>query len=758
MVDGGNRRTSGLRWRLDLVSARLRHNLRSALEDLVGLTVLSLLFLLLTQLRWWTLAVVPALYCAFFLFKKRASFPAAFSPTHAGAPRDAVLICWHVFILALVLTGVAIARRGSVYASFAASWFWLVTLLLVRARMEAANLTKRFAYYLVKGSIEFLIILTATLAAYSIYAWRISRLPLNTATLLQLRSWEKSIEEVHDRLETWNPSKPWTVLIIAVLFAVRVLAIRWGHGRKAVSRAWAVSQFGLRWMHRLALVAAIAASFTFLATRADGPPAPLQAQLKTMHKDYSELRSQAENVLAMETKRQLVNRAWSEMPQPLRDVLHKAESIEEEKVDLLKEMRWADSRYGLTGTPSAAKAQEYAAQLERRAEPEQPPAVTLEQKDHGADSATANELNDAVARISRASSEVAKEPADAKEEMGEELAKSVQAFVTEPGGLIHLAKKAGLPTEGAAKLGQLSSSNPLLSGVLDTVNDAFNDYFYDRLQAGIDALTRTVLANRGKPMLAEVKRVAAELASSVQFRWRTNDQAWRSEMDRQLHAQESGVREARRQLQNDAAFAEKREMRRLVTEIRQHEAEYDRIGNALPERSELLAKKEQTEVQVRELEFQASGEDPLGGFARAAKEADARQAALQLFMKSWEHPADAPAASRAFNEELKALNKAWPLTAFDQLVRLDQTGTSEIQEIVGKSRDSVRERLHQALGEDVFDRYERGYEFERTLLTARGTPIPETGKGISDAEPFEERPIERRPEARPEPRPIERIP
>jgi len=758
MVDDGNRRPSRLRRRLDLVAARLRHNLRSALEDLVGLTALSLLFLLLTQLRWWTLAVVPTLYCAFFLFKKRASFPAVFSPTPAGGPRDAVLICRHVFILALVFTGVAIAMRGSVYACFVASGFWLATLLLVRTQMEAANLTKRFAYYLVKGSIEFLIILTVTLAAYSIYAWRISRLPLNTATLLQLRSWEKSIEEVHDRLETWNPSKLWTMLIIAVLFAARVLAIRWGHGKKAVSQAWAVSQFGLRWMNRLALVAAIAASFTFLATRADGPPAPLQAQLKTMDKDYSELRSQTEKVLAMETKRQLVNRAWSEMPQPLRDVLHGAESIEEEKVDLLKEMRWAESRYGLAGTPSAAKAQVYAAQLERRAEPERAPAVTLEQKDHGADSATANDLNDAAARISRANSEVAKEPADAKEEMGEELAKSVQAFVTEPGGLIHLAKKVGLPTEGAAKLGQLASSNPLLRGVLDMLNDALNDYFYDRLQAGVDALTRTMLANRGKPMLAEVKRVAAELARGVQLRWRTNDRAWRSEMDRQLHAQESGVHEARRQFQNDAAFAEKREIRRLVAEIRQHEAEYDKIGNALPERKELLAKKEQTEAQVRELESQASGENPLGGFANAAKEAAARQAALQRFMKSWEHPAGTPAALRAFNEELKELDKAWPHTAFDQLVRLDQTSTSEIQEIVGESRDSVRERLHQALGEDVFDRYERMYEFERTWLTARGAPIPGTGKGISEAEPFGERPIERRPEARPEPRPIERIP
>jgi hypothetical protein len=753
----GNRRRWGLPPRLDLVSARLRNNFRDAVCDLVGLATLGLLVLLVSHLRWWTLAVAPALYCAIFLFKKRASFPTAFSPTAAGGSRDALLICWYVLILALVFTGVAITLRGSVYACFAASGFWLVTLLLVRVQMESANLTKRFAYYLVKGSIEFLIILTATLAVYSTYAWRISRLPLNTATLLQLRSWEKSIEEVHDRLETWNPSKLWAMLVIAALYGVRATAIRWGHGKEAVSRAWVISQFGLRWMNRLALVAAIAASFTFLATRADGPPGPLQAQLKTMNNDYSELRSQVESALAIEAKRQLVNRAWTEMPRPLRDVLHGAESIEEEKADLLKEMRWADGRYGLDGTPSAVKEQEYAGQLERRFEPEEPPAVPVEHKDPAADSATANDLNDAVARISRTRSEVSNEPADAKEEIGRELAKSVQAFVLEPSGWLHVAKEVGLRAEGTTKLAQLASSNPVLSGVLDMVNDAFNDYFYDRVQIGVDALIRVVLANRGRPMLAEVKDAATEFARSVQFRWRTNDQTWRSEINRQLQTQEAGVREARRQFQNDTTYAAKREARKLVAEIRQHEAEYEKIGNTVLEHKDLLAKKDEMEAQVRQLESRASSENPLSGFPTSIKAAAARDAALQRFMKSWEHPADAPAALRALNEELKALNKAWPPTAFDQLVRLDQMGTSEIREIVGESQDSVRQHLRDALGEDVFDGYEREYEFKRTWLTERRVPIPGTSEGISDTE-RSERPNERRPEGQPEPSPIERIP
>ncbi len=754
----GNRRPSGLRPRLDLVSAQLRDNFWHAVCNLIGLAALGLLVLLVNQLRWWTLAVAPVLYCAIFLFRKRASLPAAFSRTTTDNRGDIVLIRWHVFTLALVLTGVAIAMRGSVYPCFVASGCWLVTLLLVRAWMEAANLTKRFGLYLVKGSIEFLTILTATLAAYSIYAWRISRLPLNTATLLQLRSWEKSIEEVHGRVETWNPSKLWTMLIIAVLFAARVMVIRWGHGKKEVSRAWAVSQLGLRWMNRLALVAAITASFTFLATRAIGPPAPLQAQLKAMDKDYSELRSQVESAMVMETKRQLVNRAWTEMPKPMRDVLREAESIEEEKADLLKEMRWVDSRYGLDRTPSAAKEQEYAAQLEPRPETGQALAFTLEQKAHCVDSATANNLNDAMTRISRTRSEVSKEPADARKQIGRELAKSVQAFVTDPSGLIHLAKKVGLPAEGATKLGQLGSSNPLLSGVLDMVNDAFNDYLYDRLQVGVDAMTRTVLMNRGEPMLAEVKRVATELARSVQFPWRTNDQTWRSAINRQLQAQESGVREARHQFQTDATFAAKRETGKLVAQIRLREAVYEKIGTKVTEHKDLLAKKDEMEAQVRQLESRMSSENPLSGFPNFVKADTAREAALQLFLKSWEHPADAPGALRTFNEELKALDNAWPPTAFDQLVRLNQTCGSEIQVIIGESRDSVRERLRDALGEDVFDRYEREYEYEHTWLTERGVPIPGMSEGISGVERSDQPQIERRPETQPETRPRERIP
>lgn len=185
---------------------------------------------------------------------------------------------------------------------------------------------------------------------------------------------------------------------------------------------------------------------------------------------------------------------------------------------------------------------------------------------------------------------------------------------------------------------------------------------------------------------------------------------------------------------------------------------YEKIGTKVTEHKDLLAKKDEMEAQVRQLESRVSSENPLSGFPNFVKADTAREAALQLFLKSWEHPADAPGALRAFNEELKALNNAWPPTAFDQLVRLDQTCTSEIQEIIGESQDSVRERLRDALGEDVFDRYEREYEYEHTWLTERGVPIPGISEGVSGVERSKERQIERRPETQPETRPIERIP
>jgi hypothetical protein len=158
------------------------------------------------------------------------------------------------------------------------------------------------------------------------------------------------------------------------------------------------------------------------------------------------------------------------------------------------------------------------------------------------------------------------------------------------------------------------------------------------------------------------------------------------------------------------------------------------------------------EAQVRQLESRASGENPLSGFANSVKADAAREAALRRYFKT--QPSDAPAALRAFNEELQALDRAWPATAFDRLTRLNRSGALEVQAIVGESPDLVRVRLQEALGKDVFDRYERDYQAERAELTT-DMLITARSKGIRGAEPFEERPIEQKPEIRPEPRPIE---
>lgn len=745
MIVDGDRRYSGLRRRYDLVSERLRENFWNALSDLFGLGVLGLLALLIGKLRWWTIAVAPALYCAISLVKNRKDFAAAFSSSRTNPEdrRDSILIRTHFFILAVVISGVAIATRGSIYACFAASLLWLVTVYLVKLQMEAANATKRFAYYLAKGSIEFLLILTTTLAAYCVYAWLVSRLPLNTVTLHQLLDWEESIESVHEHVEKWNPSKLWTMLLIGALYAARVLAIRYGHGRQAVSRLWALSQFAVQWMNRLALGAVIAASLTFLATRSEGPPAPLRAQIKKMGEDYSEFRSLAAETLTIKAKRQIVQQAWDQLPQPLRDVLRRAEWIQEEKIKLLDEMHWADDRYKLTGTASAETERDYAALLDGPLEAANRAAARAANEDHGADSATADDLREAVAQMSSARSEVAKEPEPKKDEMGEEFAKGVQAFVVDSERL----------TDTVGLLKTLTGRYPLLSEFLDVVNDAFNDYFYDHIQPRLDAFTRGVLGDRKQPVLTEIKRVAGELAHGAQLHWRINDPAWRSELEGKLRAEQTGAEKARRQLQDDAIFAKKREVHRLVTEIRQHEAEYERVAEVVPGHKDLLEQKGQMEAEVEELIQRASDGDPLSGFANAAKDAAAERAALQQFMKSWEHPADSAAALHAFNEQLRALAKARPSTAFDQLVELDRRGASQIQEIVGDAHDSVRERLRNALGKEVLDKYEHEYEAERALLTTGGVRVP--GGEIPGIERVGERPIEARPEPRPEPRPME---
>jgi len=688
-------------------------SLADFLGSIASLVVLFLAYIVISLLGWWLLVIIPILYCAGFFVWKRKILRAVFSSSENNAvtAQDRSQVRFHFLLLALVFSGLAIALEGSVYACFAASLFWLLTAHLTKAQMDAAKSTKRFVYHLAKASLELLAILTTTLAAYSVFAWRVSALPIDTATLFQIRSWEGTIARVHTFIEAVNLSKLQTIGLIAVLYAGRILEIQYGHGTKAVSYAWGITQLALKWADRIALVAVIAASFTFLATRSDGPPAPLEARLKEMVKDYSQFRSEGQRALAAETKRQLCQRTWNEMPPPLRRALLQTKSIEKEKSGLLDEIRWADSQYHLDGTQSAATEQEYAAELEKEPDQAEQTPENYDAEEHDVDFATAGDLRGAAADASQARSEVLKESVDAKGEMGEELAKDVQGFIVDSD---RLADNVGV-------LKMLTGKYPLLGEFLGTFNDAFNDYIYDRLKPSVKRLIRDKLKAPSQPLLAEIKKASTELAQSAPIHWHPDSAAWRLELDQRVSAEESGIRRALRQLEADAKFAEKRETLRLVGEIRQHESEYQKIGEAVPEHKDLLLQKANIETHLRYLERLPPDSDPLSGFKNPPPSQESAADVLDPDvlaerMKAISSGTDFVGEGQGYRHQAEVFLNSEPSTVLDRLSALNDRCTSQIREIVGKSPLAAKAPLRTALGREAFNKYEREFEGQQENL------------------------------------------
>jgi len=692
-----------------------------SLGSLAVLAVLFFAYFIVSFLGWWLLVIVPTLYCVVFFFRKREILRAAFSSSsHAPATdKDRLSVRVRFFILALVFTGLAIVQEGAIYPAFAASLCWLATLFVTKTQMEAADATKHFAYYLAKASVELATIVAATLAACSIFAFRVSMLPLDAATLFQIRSWEDQIAWIHDFFKSFSPTKVQTIVLIAVLYAGRIFEIRYGRGSTTIVRGWKATQSALKWADRLALMTLIAASFTFLATSSNGPVAPLEARLKDMEKSYSQFRGETEKAMVVETKRQLTQRAWHEMPPSLRQRMSQVREIQKDRESLLQEIRWADDEYHLDGTHSAKTEEEYAAQLERTSDhaqlQEQTPGRGENAHDAEADSATGGELRDAATDASNARAEIQKESLDTTNEMGEELTKHVQEFVDDFDRL----------TDNVGPLKLITDRYPLLGELLGPVNDAFNDYVYDKLKPSVQRLVREKFAAPKKPLSSEIKKESAELAQGSPLPWHSNEPDWTLELDRKLAAERSGIGRARRQLEADARFAEKREIRKVADEIRRRESEYRKIAEQMPEHKELLSEREEIDAELKRLEGLPPDPNPLAGFNRPARLTSQTEPTLDQLGSdlSLERQTEynfrrlfdqtTTFVGTGHRDSLKR-DIAIPQTVLEQFAYLDNRCASRIRKIVGAAEyGEGRSKVLAALGQPAFEEYSQQIEAER---------------------------------------------
>jgi hypothetical protein len=736
--------------------SNFRKTSASSSEALGGLVLLGLFFaayLIIDFLGWWLLVIVPCLYCAVFFVRKRNIIGLSFSSSlNSASDQERQLIKVHFLIVALVVTITSFAVQGSMYVMLAASLCWLATLYVAKSQMEAAGRTKRFTYYLAKSAAELVTIVSFSLAACSIFAFRIGRLPLNTATMFQVRAWEGQVSWLHNFTKSLSPTKFQTLILLAVLYFGRILELRYSHGSSTVLRTWKAAQFGLKWGNRVALAITIAASFTFLATGANGPAAPLKAQLRDMEESYSQLRSETEKALIAETKRQLWQRAWHEIAPASQPEIRKAAEIQNERRSLLEEIVWADNNYDLEGTPSKRTGEQLDQQLADSGYRTWQNSNTITPKpdanDPDADSNTAYQLRDAAAEAASARSEIMSQPLDPSAEMGEELTKNVQEFVDDFERL----------TDNIDPLKLITDRYPLLGELLTPVNNAFNDFVYAKIKPTVQHLLRQEMKESNKSLSFEIRKQAAELTQHTPLAWHSNDPGWQEKLDKALLAESSQIVRDRTTLRADATFAEKRKFKQLIDDVRQREKEYREIAGYMPEHKNLVAESQAVDTRLKYLESLPPDRDPLAGFNKPTQPASHQldsTASLDVdsddsFGQLLDHNTTFLSSDTLSNDRYGARIAEEDRTTLEQLEELDNDCASRVREIVNDALNAnAQAGILAALGKPSFDKYSREIEMQRLSEMKASPPVDIFGRPPRPGEFGREG---QRPEPRPEPR------
>jgi hypothetical protein len=522
----------------------------------------------------WTFSLF-GLYClGQLLFRPAATYRAFFSSSSTAANDDErSLISLYFLALALLLTVLAIVTSATVFVCLCVSFLWLGLAYLTKVRLEVAISTKRFLYYLSRSSVELFCILTIALAAYALFALCVRSLATDAKTLIELRSLEEHIAKVHEHLEAASPSKLHVIFLAVTLYIGRIVAVRYEQGVTLVTRTRQVVYTALSWVHRLALFSLVAASFTFLATRADGPPAPLEARLKQMKEDYTQFRSQVQQALVIEAKLQLIHHAWQQAPPALKRSLSNAATIVTQRSAFAEEEEWADHEYGMGDTPSSETAAKYRNEKTPPAPP-QPQSASFNGQDHASDDFSSSELHGAAVDSIGARAKVEGDSSKLTDEMNKELAKDVQVF----------ALNVDRITDNVGFLKILTSDYPLAGEFLDAVNDAFNDYFFDKLQPAVDRIIQKTRTSSKRPLADQIRAEAMDLAQNAPLAWhpgQPSESIWETKLGVVLAAEQTDIKNAYRQLDIDVKPAERNRFAKLVHKVQDQEATAHSISQVM---------------------------------------------------------------------------------------------------------------------------------------------------------------------------------
>jgi hypothetical protein len=196
------------------------------------------------------------------------------------------------------------------YWMFGAALCWSIGLQIVVSHLDKLKKTKTFYYILLSKAREFAFITTLVLAAYSAGGlWITVFWCLDSKTLMELSAWNARVESTHEALKVFLK---WQLLATSAVFLVlRFIEFRYFGTDKRAKAVYVRLKVGFRWLERVSLALMIAASLTFLGTRAEGPVTKrILVQTRNLKKEYMTFQREVEKKVAAEVRAELLVRAW----------------------------------------------------------------------------------------------------------------------------------------------------------------------------------------------------------------------------------------------------------------------------------------------------------------------------------------------------------------------------------------------------------------------------------------------------------------
>lgn len=455
--------------------------------EMVGIVLGSLFLLgvveLITKVRFWLFAAVPVACGLFIIAKEIRAVPSAF--ISSSADRLSVARRWRItraiFVIALALSGCAIAMRGSVPFSAAAAVALLTYSHVQRKTWESEGTTETFFYHLAKASQEVLLIVSIGLIGYEIFCYRISRLPTDMSTLAQLREWEKKISDVHELAEHLHPSEGRTLILMLALYVARFIELHYFSTSRSMQTLGKIAKVSFKWLSRIALVTLVPASFTFLATtQTVAPFTSLESHVRNMKTEYQYLQGELAEKVAESVEWRLILNRWNVMSASERELLRQGAELRIQQMEILEKCRYALHRHD--NPDMSLREQIKDSEKLHQSDTARMIEATASENISDTELWDANEHD-----IQRLAVKWEHDPKhdNAKNEMGDDLFDAVSEYVKKT-----ISTYSG---DHESIASAFLASYPLLKNFLDPVKDAMKETFLPGLKTKVAEISRYAL-------------------------------------------------------------------------------------------------------------------------------------------------------------------------------------------------------------------------------------------------------------------------